>query len=632
MIKSVRNNKIDILRFLGIILIILAHCDAPLEINNFRCFDVILLVFISAYMYDENKCVNKNTYILYLKNKAKRLLKPTYFFIISFSLVLFIGYRLMGREELFGVKQMFNSLLLCEDSVGYVWIMKVYFINALLAPLFVYLQKKTKNSIYFFLQLIIQFVFYELIIYVYKSFFYDDSYIVWVIMHEWIICCMAYSFIAQISLWYKRDANWKKYGWIIWAALFIFTLIKYSNFCTVEGKRPANLHYLSWGLFVTEVLFKITPNIEVKPIKWISKNSLEIYFTHPFVLLMFTFFKNLFNISFNYFWLIEWIGVLGVSILFVIIKIKIQTLNRRKKMKDILYYYNLLRDEKGIVIKYLNNLGVFRYMSDEKFLKFYWKKITGKELDLDNPVTFNEKIQWLKLNKRNPEYTIMVDKLLAKDYVAKKIGKEHIIPTLDYWDDAKKIDITNLPEKFVLKCNHDSKDICICTDKKSFNLEESKKKLSKGLKNDFYRTFREWAYKDVPRRVLAEKYMVDESGDELKDYKVFNFNGEPKFIQVDYNRFKGHMRKIYDTEWNPMPFDCLYGNDGRVFEKPEVLEEVLQYAKILSEGFAFLRTDFYIINNKVYFGELTFYPEAGYGFISPKEWDVIIGNWINLNI
>lgn len=300
-------------------------------------------------------------------------------------------------------------------------------------------------------------------------------------------------------------------------------------------------------------------------------------------------------------------------------------------MKSIAYYIKTLRNEKGIVIKYLNRHGFFKYLPDDVFLKFYWRSITGHNLDLNNPVTFNEKIQWLKLYQHNPEYTIMVDKLLAKDYVAKKIGEDHIIPTLAYWNSASEIDLSMLPNEFVLKCNHDSKNICICTDKSEFDIDDAKRKLDKGMKYNFYQTYREWAYKDVPRKILAEKYMFDESGEELKDYKVFNFNGEPKFIQVDYNRFKGHMRKLYSTNWEELPFKCLYDNDGRSFPKPKVLEEMLYYARELSKDIPFLRTDFYIINDKIYFGELTFYPEAGYGFITPAEWDIKVGNWLTLS-
>lgn len=317
MLKSIRNNKIDILRFLGIILIILAHCDAPLEINNFRCFDVILLVFISAYMYDENKCINKNIYIIYIKNKVQRLLKPTYIFIISFSLVLFIGYRLMGRPELFGIKQLINSLLLCEDSVGYVWIMKVYFINALLAPYFVYMQKQSNNSIKFFKKMFIQFIVYEIIVYFYNLLITDSNYIMWILIHEWLICCMAYSFIAQISLWHKKNDFCKNYGWILWGSIFILTLIVKSDFCTMAGKRPPNLHYLSWGLFITELLFRVIPDYEIKSVMWISKHSLEIYFIHPFFILFFSLLKNIFKINYNYFWLIEFMFVVFFSIISV---------------------------------------------------------------------------------------------------------------------------------------------------------------------------------------------------------------------------------------------------------------------------------------------------------------------------
>lgn len=261
----------------------------------------------------------------------------------------------------------------------------------------------------------------------------------------------------------------------------------------------------------------------------------------------------------------------------------------------------------------------------------YWLSL-GKKLNLKDPKTFNEKLQWLKLYNRKPEYTIMVDKVKAKEYVVKIIGKEHIIPTLGVWDDPDEIDFDKLPEQFVLKCNHNSGlGMCICRDKSKLDIAKVKRELRKGLQQDYYMTNREWPYKNVPRKIMAEKFMVDESGVELKDYKIFNFNGNPELIEVDYGRFTHHMRNIFNKDWEQIALEIQYPKDDKhCIERPKALEKMLEIARQLSINIPFVRTDFYSINGKIYFGELTFYHDSGTGHFQPEEWDERLGELIIL--
>lgn len=254
---------------------------------------------------------------------------------------------------------------------------------------------------------------------------------------------------------------------------------------------------------------------------------------------------------------------------------------------------------------------------------------TGYKLDLNNPQTFNEKLQWLKLHYRKPEFAKMVDKAEAKKYVAGIIGDDHIIPTIAVYNNTEEIDFDALPDQFVLKCTHDSGNIIICKNKSLLNRSQIIKQFKKALKYNYYNFGREWVYKEVKPRIIAEKYMTD-SGEELKDYKIFCFGGEPKIIEIDYNRFKNHKRQLFTIDWNRIDATCMYPSDATVFEKPALLNEMLDYARKLSKGHPFLRTDFYIINNKVYFGELTFYHQCGYAPIEPFKYDLEMGSWIQL--
>ena len=277
--------------------------------------------------------------------------------------------------------------------------------------------------------------------------------------------------------------------------------------------------------------------------------------------------------------------------------------------------------------------GPIKFIPDKMFLKIRYFFARGRRLNLKNPKTFNEKLQWLKLFDRNPEYTRMVDKYEVRKYISEKIGEEYLIPLIGVWDKVEDIDFVKLPNKFVLKCTHDSQSVVICKDKNNFDKEKSIKKLSKALKRNAYYGSREWAYKNVKPRIIAEKYMTDESGIELKDYKIFCFNGAPKVIEVDFDRFTNHKRHLYDIEWNYIPASIQYPVDpNKIINKPEKLVTMLDLAKILSKDIPHVRVDFYSIYGKIYFGELTFTHGSGYEKFEPKEFGVEMGSWLKLPV
>lgn len=278
--------------------------------------------------------------------------------------------------------------------------------------------------------------------------------------------------------------------------------------------------------------------------------------------------------------------------------------------------------------------GTFDGMSDEKFLKYQFKARIGKRLDLNNPQTFNEKLQWLKLNDRKSEYTVMVDKYLVRRYVADKIGEEYLIPLLGVWDSPRDIDFDALPDKFVLKCNHNSgTGMCICKDKSKLDIARVEEDLQKGLEQDYYLTGREWPYKNVPRRIVCEQYMEDEQTKELRDYKVMCFNGHAKcsFVCSDRNTEKGLHVTFFDRDWKVMPFERHYPSEKLGLEKPHNYEKMLELAEILSKDIPFVRVDFYEINGKIYFGELTFFPGSGFEEFTPAEWDYKLGAWLDIS-
>lgn len=281
---------------------------------------------------------------------------------------------------------------------------------------------------------------------------------------------------------------------------------------------------------------------------------------------------------------------------------------------------------------FFKKIGILRIIPSKYYLSYLYKKITGEKLNLKAPASFNEKLQWLKLYDKNPSYTSLVDKYAVREYVKEKIGDKYLIPLLGGpWYSADEIDFEALPDQFVLKCTHDSGSVIICEDKSKFDISAAKKKLNRCLKIKFFYLAREWPYKNVPPAIIAEKYMTDETGYELKDYKVFTFNGIPKLIQVDYDRFQNHKRNLYNTEWEYLPAQIQYPTDSSIkIERPKRLEEMLKAAEKLSNGLVHVRIDFYSIEDRLYFGEMTFYHGGGFEIFTPKKFEYEMGNWITL--
>lgn len=271
-------------------------------------------------------------------------------------------------------------------------------------------------------------------------------------------------------------------------------------------------------------------------------------------------------------------------------------------------------------------------LKDETYVKILYEKVLKKKLDLDNPKTFNEKLQWLKLNDRNSDYVKMVDKYEVKEYVSSIIGEEYIIPTLGIYEKFEDIDFKKFPNQFVVKCTHDSASTVICKDKKTFNYEEAKNKINKCLKRNYYYLGREWPYKNVKPRIIIEKYMEDVSADVLRDYKFMCFNGKVKCSFVCSNRYSktGINVDFFDLEWKKMPFERHYKNSNLDISKPINYERMIELSEKLSKDIPFVRVDWYEINGKVYFGELTFYPGDGLEEFTPEKYDEILGSWIKL--
>jgi hypothetical protein len=259
----------------------------------------------------------------------------------------------------------------------------------------------------------------------------------------------------------------------------------------------------------------------------------------------------------------------------------------------------------------------------------------GKRLNLNPPITFNEKLQWLKLHDRNPKYTDMVDKYEVKKIIAEKLGEEYVIPTLGVWERFEDIDFEQLPNQFVLKCTHDSGGLVICKDKSQMDMNAVRKKLNKCLACNYYYRTREYPYKNVKPRIIAEKYMVDESGTELKDYKFFCFNGGVRCLFVVVERFNKNTKhpffKFFDRDFKGLPFWRGYQPPPYNIEKPTNYNKMVELAEFLSKEMPFVRIDFYNINGQIYFGEFTFTPGNGVEPFHPEEWDKIVGDWLEIN-
>ena len=292
----------------------------------------------------------------------------------------------------------------------------------------------------------------------------------------------------------------------------------------------------------------------------------------------------------------------------------------------------ILKDPGMYAIIALGHLFPDTVAADRLYLKMLYRNRMKKPLNLENPRTYNEKLQWLKLYDRNPLYTMMVDKAAVKEYVAGRIGEEYIIPTLGVWESFDDIDFDALPDQFVLKCTHDSGGLVICDDKSKLDISKARDQINHALKRKYFLNTREWPYKDVKPRIIAERYMVDESGYELKDYKFFVFDGvmQAMFIATDRAAKTETCFDFFDRDFQHLPFTNGHPNAVREIPKPENYEQMIEIAERLGKGMPHARIDLYNINGKIYFGEITLFHWSGFKPFVPEEWDYTFGSWINL--
>ena len=276
----------------------------------------------------------------------------------------------------------------------------------------------------------------------------------------------------------------------------------------------------------------------------------------------------------------------------------------------------------------------FKYLwtSDKKYAEKLFLRKFHKELDLENPKTFNEKIQWLKLNDRKEIHTICADKIAVRDFVSGVIGEKYLIPLEHVFISAKDLKPENFANDYpiIIKCNHNSGAYTIVRDKNNIDWKKERLKYSNLLKQNYYHQGREWQYKNIEPKILVEKLLFDSKGNIPNDYKIFCFEGEAKFIQVDIDRQINHLRNFYDTSWNLLPIELIY-NKGDDVVKPKKIDLMLELAGKLSKNFPFARVDFYSLDDDIYFGEITFHPEAGFGVFNDEKYDVSLGNYLSLD-
>ena len=287
---------------------------------------------------------------------------------------------------------------------------------------------------------------------------------------------------------------------------------------------------------------------------------------------------------------------------------------------------------KFILIK-LDRIGLI-HLEDQKYIEINYERVFEKKIDLDNPKTFNEKIQWLKLNDRNPFYTQLVDKYEVKKYISKVLGEQYVIPTLGVYEKFDDIDFEKLPNQFVIKCTHDSGGLVIVNDKTKFNIKKARKKINNSLRRNYYYVGREWPYKDVKPRIIIEQYMSGLDDSDLIDYKIMCYNGIPKNLFTCTERYTSDSLKVtfFDMDWNRLPFERHYKSSNKMIEKPKNYEKIIEFSKILSKNIPFVRVDWYEVKSQLYFGEMTFYPGCGLEEFSPEEWDLKLGDMINLGV
>ena len=274
------------------------------------------------------------------------------------------------------------------------------------------------------------------------------------------------------------------------------------------------------------------------------------------------------------------------------------------------------------------------FVSDIRFIKKVFKSTFGRKIDLENPVTFNEKLQWLKLHDRNPIYTNLVDKYEVRKHIANVLGEEYLIPLIGVWEKFDDIDFSKLPNRFVLKCTHDSGGVVICKDKSKLDLKDTKRKINESLTRNYYYEWREWPYKNIKPRIICEELLETSDGNLPSDYKFHCFSGDVDNVMVCIERSSGNPRFFFFNEnWNLLRYNIAGQNASEDFTlpKPKMMKKMFEIAKELSSNFSFVRVDLYCENEKIYFGELTFFPQSGFDSNLLEETDKLFGSKIDLN-
>ncbi|MBR7552553.1 ATP-grasp fold amidoligase family protein [Allobacillus sp. GCM10007491] len=302
-------------------------------------------------------------------------------------------------------------------------------------------------------------------------------------------------------------------------------------------------------------------------------------------------------------------------------------------MKTILK--KLFNESEIIIYLYDRITGAYfkNFISDERLIRKKFKNRLGRDLQLDNPVKFNDKLQWLKLNWYDPLATKCADKYEVREFVSETIGEEYLNELYGVYESVDEIDIDKLPNSFVLKGTHGSGYNVICKDKNKMNWDEEFKKMRRWLRLNYFWKVRQWVYKDIKPRIVCEKFIEQEEGAELRDYRFFCFNGNPKFITVDFSitNKKNTRRNLYDLDWNLMEQEIAYPRELNLkVDKPDKLDKMIELSKKLSANFPHARVDFYYIDNRIIFGEITFFHQGGMGKIKPLEFEDEMGSWLKL--
>lgn len=285
---------------------------------------------------------------------------------------------------------------------------------------------------------------------------------------------------------------------------------------------------------------------------------------------------------------------------------------------------------RAFLLQWMSAHNLLHWMSDKTYIKLIYEASMRKKLDLTSPSSFNEKLQWLKLYDRNPLYTSLVDKYAVRQFIKDTIGEQFLIPLLGVWDKVEDIDFNKLPNQFVLKCNHDSGGWVICKDKTKLDINRTKHFLTKRLKRNFFWAAREWPYKNVTRKIICEKYMVDESGTELKDYKFFCFDGVCKAIFIATDRGVDTRFDFFDRDFNHLPVTNGHPNADHIPNRPQNLDQMIEIAETLSKDIPQVRVDLYNVNGQILFGEMTFFHWGGKKPFNPDSFDTWLGSFIKL--